>query len=80
MKVEPGCEQCRLLLDGASAAIIRYVRTTDRLELARFRHEAETIAALEAAVREAASARERALADYKQHQAASHSRAATGGV
>ena len=68
MTFEGECEECRQLLEAASAAITRQLRAIGRLDLAGLQYEAELIPSLEAVVREAQSSRELAVAAYKEHR------------
>jgi hypothetical protein len=67
MASEGHCEACAALRDRASAAVNRHVQATQRYKLSRLRHEAATADGLEIVVREAAGAREAAVALLKSH-------------
>jgi len=67
MESDGECKICQALRDEASAAINRHLQATDRYELARLRHEADLIPALEVVLKEAALKREWAVMALKNH-------------
>ena len=68
MNSEAECEECRRLLEYASAAITKQLRAIARLDSARMQQQTEGVPSLEELVRDAKLNRENAVAAYHEHR------------